>query len=153
MDFTSGFTATNWVWVGAESVGLISGHGFGTSAQFFGSGKLEIPHFTNNYATFSQFSITFWIKRMDTPDGIQGLVDNGNCLVEPSIMMSLQGDSIGVKFITSGGRVEADGLKVHHTHQHLFPLRHCVITEMLTIACLRKIASTKNTILISFIFE
>ena len=116
MDFTSGFSATNWVWVGAECVGLSSGEQFGTAASFSGISKLEIPHFTNNYASFNQFSITFWIKRMDNSGGMQGLVDNGNCLVEPSIMMSLQNDEIGVMFITTGGRVEADGLKVRPTY-------------------------------------
>jgi len=86
--------------------------GFLTAAFFDGSAMLEIPFFKNSYNSYETFSVSFWYKRTGSSRANQGLIDNGDCAYDPSIMISSKPNTIGGRLATTSGKVEKDGIQV-----------------------------------------
>ena len=107
----NGFRATKGVYVDPRGMKRRNTK-FGKSAVFNGHGKLEMPAFTNSYNRYKQFGVSFWFKRTGKSDVKQGLLDNGNCEFDPSIMISSKPDSVGVRFITNNGKIAKEGFSV-----------------------------------------
>ncbi|KAI0227776.1 hypothetical protein LSAT2_021736 [Lamellibrachia satsuma] len=105
VDFESGWNgmrATNGIYIASPNVKIKSRTAFGRSAYFNGvSANLRVPRFASSYSTFGAFAISFWYKRLDTTTVVQGLITNGDCTNEPSILILSGKDSLDVKFATA----------------------------------------------------
>ncbi|KAI0216879.1 hypothetical protein LSAT2_031181 [Lamellibrachia satsuma] len=121
IDFESGWngmSATHGIYVMSRGVTISGNQKFGNAAFFNGSTTLEIPFFVNSYSKYKTFSVSFWYQRIGSSRTNQGLCDNGDCEMDPSIMISSQPNSIGGRFGTISGIVEKDGIKSANDHWH-----------------------------------
>ena len=126
----NGFQASKNVYV--QSIGvLLTDTKFGQSAVFIGASTLEIPRFTNTYSRFKQFAVSFWFRRTG-PSGLsQGLLDTGNCEIDPSILISTTRESISVRFVTHVGlKIIRRGLTVGLGYTMYY---RCVIYAIIVI--------------------
>ena len=120
----NGFGATNWVYVQPINVDREPSAFIGSAAKFGGSGRLEIPRFSNAYGQWTEFAVSFWYKRNSRGgSAAQGLCSNGNCVARPSISIVSMPGTIGAQLITTGGSASVTGIQVSvrftHAYVHL----------------------------------
>ena len=63
-------------------------------------------------STYKKFSISVWFKRTDIYTGLHGLFSNGDCETDPSILITSQLNSMGVRLETTSHSIRVDGLPV-----------------------------------------
>ncbi|KAI0235586.1 Zonadhesin [Lamellibrachia satsuma] len=107
----NGFGATHWVYVQPINVDRESSAFVGSAAKFNGSGRLEIPRFSNSYGNWKQFAVSFCYKRSSVGGtATQGLVSNGNCVSAPSISITSGQGTIAAHLSTESGTVTISGI-------------------------------------------
>ncbi|XP_013392905.1 uncharacterized protein LOC106160759 [Lingula anatina] len=82
-------------WTDYKGVGLKEGK-IGNAAYFNGSVHMEIPRF-NNYPFGSSMTMAFWYMSLGT--GKQGILNNGNCRVVPTIDFHTSGNTLTGKVL------------------------------------------------------
>ncbi len=68
----------------------------------------------NIFSQGSQFSVSFWYKRKGTSTATTALLTNGNKSIKPSIHVTSDTNSIGVKFVTDTNEVLKTGIPVRY---------------------------------------
>ena len=65
-------------------------------------------------SNYRQLSVSFWYKRAGGQSSVQGLFNNGDYATEPSVLITSQPDSIGVRLVTQSNSISRDDIQVIH---------------------------------------
>ena len=67
---------------------------------------------TPHVSTYKKFSISVWFKRTDIYEGMQGLFSNGDCETDPSILITSNVNSMGVRLETDTHSIRVNNMPV-----------------------------------------
>ncbi len=65
-----------------------------------------------DFRSYPKFGVSFWYKRTGGSSNTQGIITNGDCETDPSILITSGPENIGVKFSTTKKDVNKPNIEV-----------------------------------------
>ena len=77
-----------------------------------------------HFSSYLKFGVSFWYKRTGGPSDTQGIITNGDCETDPSILITSGSETVGVKFHTYNDDVDVPSISVWY---NTFPHSTCPV--------------------------